>query len=57
MLPRHPANDSSKLHQFVSFDVWFMLLSEFKALFMKFAIAYAQIKIVMLVKIDLNCCA
>ena len=33
---RHPANDSSSLHQFVSFDVWVMLLYVFKAVFTEF---------------------
>ena len=61
MLPRHPANDSSKLNQFVSFDVLYALGS-FKCLklySLKFAIAHAQIKIVMLIKIKigLNCVA
>ena len=31
MFSRHPASDSSKLHQFVSFDVWVMFLYVFKA--------------------------
>ena len=57
MLPRHPANDSSKLHQFVSFDVWVMLFKCLKLYSLNFAIAHAQVKIVMLIKIGLNCVA
>ena len=33
MFSRHPANDSLKLHQFISFDVWVMFPYVFKALF------------------------
>ena len=29
MFPRHPANDSLKVHQCVSFDVWVMFLFMF----------------------------
>ena len=36
MFSRHPASDSSKLHQFVSFDVRVMFLFVFKALFTEF---------------------
>ena len=32
MFSRHPASDSSKLHQFVSFDFWVMFLFVFKTL-------------------------
>ena len=42
MFSRHPASDSSKLHQFVSFDVCVMFLFVFKVLFTEFAIAHAQ---------------
>ena len=36
MFSRHPARDSWKLHQFVSFDVWVMFLIVFNALFTEF---------------------
>ena len=54
MLPRHPANDSLK-HQNLSRLMY--ELCSFKCLelySLKFAIAHAQIKIVMLIKIGLN---
>ena len=58
MLPRHLANDSSKLHQIMS-----RLMSglcSFKCLklySLEFAIALAQIKIVMPIKIGHKCVA
>ena len=51
MFHRHPANDPLKLHQFVVFDVCLKLYS------LNFAIAYAQIKIVILIKIGHKCVA
>ena len=36
MISRHPANDSSKLHQFVSFGVRAMFLFVFSSLFTEF---------------------
>ena len=51
MFPTHPANDSSKFHQFVSFDVSVMFLWAFEAYSLNFTIAHAQSKIVMLIKI------
>ena len=57
MLPRHPANDSLKLHQFVSFDYELCFFKCLKLYSLKFAIAHAQIKIVILIKMGLNCVA
>ena len=59
MLLRYPSNDSSKLHQYLS-RLMYELICSFKCLklySLKFAIAHAQIKIVMLIKIGLNCVA
>ena len=47
MFPRHPANNSLKLHQFVSFDVLsyvpFLCFKLYSLIF--FSIAHAQTKI------------
>ena len=55
--PRHPANDSLKVHQFVSFDVRVMSFLCFKLYSLNFAIAHAQKEIVMLIRIGHNCVA
>ena len=43
MFSRHPASDSSKLHQFVSFDVRVNSFLCLKLYSLSFAIAHAQI--------------
>ena len=50
MLSRHPASDSLKLHQFV----FFWCLSYVKFYLLNFAVAHAQKKIVMLIKVRHN---
>ena len=40
VIPRYPANDSSKLHQFFSFDVWVVFLFVFKLYSLNFAFAH-----------------
>ena len=52
---RHPASDSSKLHQFVSFDVLVNSFFVLKALFTEFC-NFAK-KIVMLIRIRHTCVA
>ena len=51
MFSRHPARDSSKLHQFVSFDVSVMFLFVFKALFTELCNCPCAKKIIMLIRI------
>ena len=55
MFPRHPANDSSKIHQFVVFELCYFKCLKLYSL--NLAIAHAQIKIVMLIIIGHNCVA
>ena len=57
MFPRHPANDSLKLHQVVLFDVELFPFKCLKLYSLNFPIAHAQIKIVILIKIGHNCVA
>ena len=58
MFSRHPTNDSSKLHQFVSFDVVsyvpFLCLKLYS---LNYAIAHMQKKIVMLIRTCHTCVA
>ena len=54
---RHLASDSSKLHQFGSFDVLVMFLSVFNALFTEFCSCACAKKIVMLIRIRHTCVA
>ena len=54
---RHPSSDSSKLHQFVSFDVLVMFLIVFHALFTEFCNCACAKKIVMLIRIRYTCVA
>ena len=57
MFSRYPASDSSKLHQFVSFDVCVMFLFVFKVLFTEFCNCACAKKIVMLIRIRHTCVA
>ena len=50
MLHRYQTNDSSKLHQFVSFNVWVMLLLYFKLYSLIFANAHAPKSIVLFIR-------
>ena len=54
-LSRPPTSDSSKLHQFVSSDVWVMFLVVFKALFTELCNCACAKKIVMLIRIRHIC--
>ena len=54
---RHPASDSSKHHQFVSFDVQVMFLFVFKALFTEFCNCACAIKIVIFTRVRHSCVA
>ena len=54
MLPRHPANDSLKLHHLSRLMYELCSFKCLKLYSLKFAIAHAQIKIVMLIKIGLT---
>ena len=57
MFSRHPASDSSKLHQFVLFDVGVNSFFVFKALFTEFCSCACAKKIVMLIRIRHICVA
>ena len=57
MFSRHPASDSSRLHQFVSFDVWVNSFFVFKAIFTEFCNCACAKKIVMLIRIRRTCVA
>ena len=54
---RHPASDSSKLHQIVSFDVCVNSFFVFKALFTEICNCACAKKIVMLIRIRHPCVA
>ena len=53
MFSRHPASDLSKLHQFVSFDGFFV----FKALFTEFCNCACAKKVIRLIRIRHTCVA
>ena len=57
MFSRHPESDSSKFHQFVSFDVSVNSFFVFKALFTEFCNCACAKKIVMLIRIRHTCVA
>ena len=57
MFSRYPASDSSKLHQFASFDVCVMFLFVFKVLFNEFCNCACPKKIVRLIIIRHTCVA
>ena len=57
MFSRHPASDSSKLRQFVSFDVWVNSFFVFNALLTEFCNCACAKKIGMLIRIRHTCVA
>ena len=57
MFPRHPANDSSKLTNLSRLMAELCSFKRLKLYTLNFAIAHAQIKLVMLIKIGHNCVA
>ena len=57
MFSRHPARDSSKHYQFVSFDVWVISFFVIKLYSLNFAIEHTQKKVIRLIRIRHTCVA